>query len=143
MTISIESRGRCACLLWSRIPGVFDFTYTLDGQNDQILKPNGQPAILRLMNVIQNDTDLTSICIQITLICMRTTIDIPEELIEEARRILGFKSKTDTVIVSLQEMIRKKRIEELKSLMGAVELKIDLDQSRRRPDGKRKRRGKS
>lgn len=74
---------------------------------------------------------------------MRTTIDIPEELIEEARRILGFKSKTDTVIVSLQEMIRKKRIEELKNLMGAVELKIDLDQSRRRPDGKRKRRGKS
>lgn len=93
--------------------------------------------------VIQNDADLTSICIQITLICMRTTIDIPEELIEEARRILGFKSKTDTVIVSLQEMIRKKRIEELKSLMGAVELKIDLDQSRRRPSGKRKRRGKS
>jgi Arc/MetJ family transcription regulator len=76
------------------------------------------------------------------MICMRTTIDIPEELIEEARRILGFKSKTDTVIVSLREMIRKKRIDELKDLMGAVELKIDLNQSRRRPVGNRKRRGK-
>jgi Arc/MetJ family transcription regulator len=64
---------------------------------------------------------------------MRTTIDVPEELMEEARRILGFKSKTDTVILSLRELIRRKRIDELKSLMGAVELKIDLDKSRRRP----------
>jgi len=67
---------------------------------------------------------------------MRTTLDIPQELIEEARRILGFKSKTDTVILSLQELIRRRRIEELKDLMGSVELDIDLDESRRRA-GKR------
>jgi Arc/MetJ family transcription regulator len=36
---------------------------------------------------------------------MRTTLDIPGELIEEARRVLGFKSKTDTVVVSLRELI--------------------------------------
>lgn len=64
---------------------------------------------------------------------MRTTLDIPQELIEEARRILGFKSKTDTVILSLRELIRRRRIEELKDLMGSVELDIDLDESRRRP----------
>jgi len=29
---------------------------------------------------------------------MRTTLDIPEPLIEEARMLLGFKSKTDTVV---------------------------------------------
>ena len=34
---------------------------------------------------------------------MRTTLDIPGELIEEARRLLGFKSKTETVVVSLRE----------------------------------------
>jgi predicted nucleic acid-binding protein len=33
---------------------------------------------------------------------MRTTLDIPEELIEEARRLLGFKSKTGSVILSLR-----------------------------------------
>ena len=33
------------------------------------------------------------------MICMRTTLDIPEALIDEARRVLGFKSKTDTVVV--------------------------------------------
>jgi len=64
---------------------------------------------------------------------MRTTLDIPEPLIEEARRLLGFKSKTDTVVLSLKEMIRRKRIEELKDLMGSIELEIDLPRSRRRP----------
>jgi len=63
---------------------------------------------------------------------MRTTLDIPENLIEEARRLLGFKSKTDTVVLSLQELIRRRRIEQLKSLMGAVKLEIDLPRSRRR-----------
>ena len=64
---------------------------------------------------------------------MRTTLDLPEPLIEEARRLLGFKSKTDTVVVSLQELVRKKRIEELKSMLGRVKLEIDLPKSRRRP----------
>lgn len=64
---------------------------------------------------------------------MRTTLDLPEPLIEEARRLLGFKSKTDTVVVSLQELVRKKRIEDLKSMLGKVKLEIDLPKSRRRP----------
>lgn len=64
---------------------------------------------------------------------MRTTLDIPEELIEEARQLLGFKSKTDTVILSLRELIRRHRIEELKEIMGSVELEIDIPDSRRRP----------
>lgn len=64
---------------------------------------------------------------------MRTTLDIPEPLIEEARTLLGFKSKTDTVVLSLQELIRHKRIDELKSMMGNVRLEIDVPKSRRRP----------
>jgi hypothetical protein len=64
---------------------------------------------------------------------MRTTLDIPESLIEEARMLLGFKSKTDTVVLSLQELIRRKRIDELKAMMGHVRLEIDVQKSRRRP----------
>lgn len=64
---------------------------------------------------------------------MRTTLDIPEPLIEEARRLLGFKSKTDTVVLSLQELVRRRRIEELKSQMGSIRLEIDIPRSRRRP----------
>jgi len=68
---------------------------------------------------------------------MRTTLDIPEPLIEEARRLLGFKSKTDTIILSLQELIRRKRLEELKAMMGDIELEIDVPASRRRPRRRR------
>jgi Arc/MetJ family transcription regulator len=64
---------------------------------------------------------------------MRTTLDIPEELIEEARRLLGFKSKTDTIVVSLRELVRRRRIEELKALLGQIELDVDILASRRRP----------
>ncbi len=64
---------------------------------------------------------------------MRTTLDVPKELIEEAQRILGFKSKTDTVVLSLREVIRRKRIDELKELMGSITLDVDTARSRRRP----------
>ena len=64
---------------------------------------------------------------------MRTTLDLPKDLLEEALRVLRFKSKTDVVIASLRELLRKRRIEELKEWMGAVELEIDTDSSRRRP----------
>jgi len=68
-----------------------------------------------------------------TLLGMRTTLDIPEPLLEEARRLLGFTSKTDTVIVSLRELIRRHRLDELKSMLGTVKLDIDIPKSRRRP----------
>lgn len=64
---------------------------------------------------------------------MRTTLDIPVELLEEAQRILGFKSKTDTVIVSLKDLIRRKRVDELKEFVGKLNLEIDLPASRRKP----------
>jgi Arc/MetJ family transcription regulator len=64
---------------------------------------------------------------------MRTTLDIPLELIEEATRALDFKSKTDTVVFALRELVRRSRIEELKELAGCVELIVDIEHSRRRP----------
>ena len=64
---------------------------------------------------------------------MRTTLDLPDHLVEEARRMLGFKSKTDTIIFALTDLVRRGRIEHLKSLMGSVRLDIDLARSRRRP----------
>ena len=64
---------------------------------------------------------------------MRTTLDLPEPLVEEARRALAFKSKTDTIVFALRELVRRHRIDELKDLFGHVELDIDIPKSRRRP----------
>lgn len=64
---------------------------------------------------------------------MRTTLDIPAPLLEEVQTLLGVESKTDAVVLSLQEVVRRKRIDELKAMMGHVKLEIDLPKSRRRP----------
>lgn len=64
---------------------------------------------------------------------MRTTLDIPPALLEEARSSLGYTSKTDTVILALRELVRRRRLDELKALIGKVQLDIDLTESRRRP----------
>ena len=63
---------------------------------------------------------------------MRTTLDLPEDLLEEARAGLGFKSKTDTIIMALRELVRRQRLEKLKALMGHVNLDVDVPNSRRR-----------
>ena len=64
---------------------------------------------------------------------MRTTLILPEDLIDEARNTLGFTSKTDTVVLALRELVRRRRIDELKDTLGRVRLDIDVAHSRRRP----------
>ena len=63
---------------------------------------------------------------------MRTTLDLPGDLLEEARIALGFKSKTDTIVMALRELVRRQRLEKLKALMGHVNLDVDVPKSRRR-----------
>jgi len=63
---------------------------------------------------------------------MRTTLDLPEPLIEEARNSLGFRSKTDTVIYALREVVRRGRTDELKSLLGKIHFEFDPTELRRR-----------
>ena len=69
---------------------------------------------------------------------MRTTLDIPAVLLDEARTALGYTSKTDTVILALRELVRRRRLDELKSLIGRVQLDVDLAESRRRRGRPRK-----
>ena len=69
---------------------------------------------------------------------MRSTLELPDDLIENARTALGFKSKTDTVVFALREVIRRSRLEELKALMGKVTFEFDplemREKERRRLD---------
>lgn len=64
---------------------------------------------------------------------MRTTLELPDGLIDEAREAAGMTSKTDTVVYALSEVVRRKRIEELKGMFGKVNIDIDIAKSRRRP----------
>ena len=56
---------------------------------------------------------------------MRTTLIVPNELMEQARTSLGFTSKTDTVIFALREVVRRSRVDDLKALMGRVSFEFD------------------
>jgi len=64
---------------------------------------------------------------------MRTTLDLPESLVDDARAVLGFKSKTDTVVHALKEVVRRSKTEELKALFGKVTFDVDPATLRGKP----------
>lgn len=64
---------------------------------------------------------------------MRTTLDIPEELIERAREATGLRSKTDLVVHALREVVRRGRVRELRESAGTWHVDVDTDRDRRRP----------
>ena len=63
---------------------------------------------------------------------MRTTLHLPVTLIEEARTALGFRSKTDTVVYALREVVRRSRSDELKALIGKVQFEFDPTEIRKK-----------
>lgn len=63
---------------------------------------------------------------------MRTTLDLPEALIEEAMALTHIRTKTDVIKTALQNLIQKEKIKDLKNFYGKVDLKIDLNTLRNR-----------
>ncbi|MDL2717804.1 MAG: type II toxin-antitoxin system VapB family antitoxin [Acidobacteriota bacterium] len=64
---------------------------------------------------------------------MRTTLDLPEDLLEEARKASRLSTKRETVVAGLNELLRKEKREDLRRLAGRIDLKIDLRKARQRP----------
>jgi len=63
---------------------------------------------------------------------MRTTLDIPDALMDEAMALTHIPTKTDVIKVALQGLIQKEKIRDLKSYYGKLDLDIDLDSMRKR-----------
>jgi len=63
---------------------------------------------------------------------MRTTLDLPEKLINEAMAVAHVKTKTGVITIALEQLIRKRNIAKLKSYKGKVDLQVDLDFIRER-----------
>jgi Arc/MetJ family transcription regulator len=63
---------------------------------------------------------------------MRTTLDLPENLIAEALKVSRKKTKTALIISALEDVVRKNRIQEIKRYKGKVDLEMDLDSLRDR-----------
>jgi Arc/MetJ family transcription regulator len=65
---------------------------------------------------------------------MRTNIEIDEELMSEALRLTGLKTKRAVVEAGLRILIRLKRQEDILHLAGKVQWKGNLDESRQGRD---------
>lgn len=63
---------------------------------------------------------------------MKTTLDLPDELMKEAMQLTEIKTKTEVIIVALQELIQKNKVAELRSYKGKVNLDMDIDLLRNR-----------
>ena len=63
---------------------------------------------------------------------MRTTIDLPDDLIREAEVVYKTKTKTALIIHALEKLVQAKKIEDLRSLRGKIDLDIDLKKLRKR-----------
>ena len=63
---------------------------------------------------------------------MRTTLDLPRPLIDEAMKLSHQKTKTAVIIAALEDFVRKSRIQDLRKFRGKVDLDIDLDTLRSR-----------
>lgn len=67
---------------------------------------------------------------------MRTTLEINEKLLDEAKTLSGAKTKKEAVEIALDEFIRRRKARKLLALEGKVELAFTLKEflGRRKKD---------
>ena len=63
---------------------------------------------------------------------MRTTVDLPEDLVRDAMEITKLKTKTAVLKTALMNLIQKEKISGIKNFQGKVDLSIDLETLRKR-----------
>jgi Arc/MetJ family transcription regulator len=63
---------------------------------------------------------------------MRTTLDLPEDLIAEAMKLTKIATKTDLIKTALANLITRERIKDLKNYYGKIDLDVNLDILRKR-----------
>jgi metal-responsive CopG/Arc/MetJ family transcriptional regulator len=63
---------------------------------------------------------------------MRTTLDIPQELIDEAMKVSGASTKSQLIKEALQNLINQAKRKRLISKKGTIDLGINLDNLRKR-----------
>jgi hypothetical protein len=63
---------------------------------------------------------------------MRTTVDLPEGLLEEARRVTDSKTMRETIVRGLEELVKADKRERLRQLAGKIHIDFDPSISRSR-----------
>jgi len=61
---------------------------------------------------------------------MRTTVDLPVHLLEDAQRLAGCATRRETVVTALEELIRGRRRLRLLGMLGNTDVKLTADDIR-------------
>jgi hypothetical protein len=59
---------------------------------------------------------------------MRTSMNIPKDLLKEAIELSGASSQTMAVVLGLQELIKKKRLERLAAKQGSGAISLTMEE---------------
>lgn len=65
---------------------------------------------------------------------MRTTLQIPDDLLSQAIRMAQAKTKTEVIIRALEEFVRQRKIEKLIASAGKIHFRKGYDWEKARHD---------
>jgi hypothetical protein len=63
---------------------------------------------------------------------MRTTLDIPEDLLLDAMKVSQSRTKTMAVVLGLKELLHRHQLEKLRGLRGSIDVAVNVRSSRKR-----------
>jgi hypothetical protein len=63
---------------------------------------------------------------------VRTTLELPDVLVNEAIKLTGISKKTELIKYALENIIQREKVKELANYFGRINLDINLDKLRKR-----------
>jgi len=61
---------------------------------------------------------------------MKTTLDIPENLVKKTMKLSKSKTKTKAIIIAMEEYIRRKKLEGIIRMEGKLQFSNDWEKAR-------------
>lgn len=63
---------------------------------------------------------------------MRTTIDIPEDLLRDVEEVTGAATRREALIQALEEYLRRRRLQRVIDVAGTLDFDVDIRALRKR-----------
>jgi hypothetical protein len=61
---------------------------------------------------------------------MKTTLNLPDDLIKKTMKISGSRTKTAAIVTAMEEYIRRKKLEEIIRMEGKLDFTDDWEKAR-------------
>ena len=94
------------------------------------MKPDIAKLFRRIYNMHKEHTKYAIYRISNMGAAMRTTLDLPEELVEEVVRMTGAKSKTTAISLALQEYVQSNKRLKILDYRGKIDLDLTTEKIR-------------